>query len=276
MHPDNQAALFVMRKKQEVVQLLDRLCQQVEITETQYEEAKERYKAAGSWLAQSGSSCLNQAQIYPQGSIALGTTVRPLATAEFDVDLVCHLPTLKSVPDARVVKALIGDRLKEDGTYKEMLEEKLRCWRINYANEFRLDITPSISNPSCRQGGELVPDKELKEWKPTNPKGYISRFDQYAALRPRFHLMEKSVIDAHGDIAPLPEQTMSKPILKRIVRLLKRHRDKRFLDTAQADLAPSRSSLPPLLDGLMRNVQSNRFTVMPLILLLPSFGKCRH
>jgi hypothetical protein len=31
---------------------------------------------------------------------------------------------------------------------------------------------------------------------------------------------------------------MSKPILKRIVQLLKRHGDKRFVNTAQSNLAP--------------------------------------
>src|SRR6185312_17164056 len=125
---------------------------------------------------------LDQVQIYPQGSIALGTTVRPLATAEFDVDLVCHLPSIKSVSDAQSIKTLVGDRLKEHGTYKERLEEKQRCWRIHYANQFHLDITPSIPNSGCHRGGELVPDKVLKEWKPTNPKGYIAQFDYYAAM----------------------------------------------------------------------------------------------
>ena len=31
-----------------------------------------------------------------------------------------------------------------------------RCWRLSYANEFHMDITPSIPNPNCRFGGELV------------------------------------------------------------------------------------------------------------------------
>jgi len=33
---------------------------------------------------------------------------------------------------------------------------------LNYANEFHMDITPSIMNPECTNGGELVPDKELR------------------------------------------------------------------------------------------------------------------
>lgn len=239
MHRDTQVALMATRKKQMVVGLLDQLCQQIEITETQYQTAKARYEAVGSWLSRSDSPHLNQAQIYPQGSVALGTTIKPLASNEFDVDLVCHLPTLLNTSDARAIKALIGTRLKENAIYKGMLEEKQRCWRINYANEFHLDITPSIGNPHCYQGGELVPDKALAQWKPTNPKGYIGKFDQYAAISPRFYLAEANFAKAAYDsVEPLPEQTTSKPFLKRIVQLLKRHRDQMFVDTSRADLAP--------------------------------------
>lgn len=113
MQRDNQVGFLVTRKKQEIVELLDRLGQQIEITEARYEEAKARYETVGSWLAQSASPDLYQSQIYPQGSGALGTTIKPLTTAEFDVDLVCLLPPLNYKPDAKVVKALIGDRLKE-------------------------------------------------------------------------------------------------------------------------------------------------------------------
>lgn len=237
MQRDNSVN-FLAIKKQEIVHLLDALGQQIEITEAQYEEARTRYEAVGSWLSQSTSPYLHHSQIYPQGSVALGTAIKPSITAEFDVDLVCLLPLLDYQLDAKFVKALIGDRLKEHSSYKEMLIEKRRCWRINYANKFHLDITPSINNPHCYQGGELVPDKELSKWKPTNPRGYIRKFDQYAAMKPTFSLIHKDAVEARAAVAPLPEQTMSKPILKRIVQLLKRHRDKKFMNTPQSNLAP--------------------------------------
>lgn len=222
-----------------VVGLLDKLCQQVEITDTQFQTAKTRYEAVGAWLSASSTKHLEQVQIYPQGSIALGTAIKPLAANEFDVDLVCHLPNVGHTSSAQAVKQLVGARLKEHATYKGMLEEKQRCWRINYANEFHLDITPSILNPRCHQDGELVPDKSLAEWKPTNPKGYINRFEQYATIRPRFLLLERNVVKATYDsVEPLPEPSMTKPFLKRIVQLLKRHRDQNFVGSNRPDLAP--------------------------------------
>lgn len=231
--------LQAAQKKQVAVALLNHYCQLIEITDSQYQTAKSRYETLGYWLSTAASSHLYNAKIYPQGSIALGTINKPITGNEFDVDLVCHLPTLSHSSDAHAVKALIGARLREHATYNGMLEEKQRCWRINYANEFHLDITPSIGNPYCYQGGELVPDKSSAIWKATNPKGYISKFEEYAAINPRIYQAEtlfgKVVYDS---IDPLPKQTLSKPILKRIVQLLKRHRDYHYVGKTHADLAP--------------------------------------
>jgi hypothetical protein len=71
-----------------------------------------------------------------------------------------------------------------------MLEELPRCWRLNYANEFHLDITPSIVNHTCVLGGELVPDKKVKEWCASNPKGYKTLFDRRASLLPSLRVLE--------------------------------------------------------------------------------------
>lgn len=238
MSLDANLALINTRKKQMVVTLLDKLCQQLDITESQYQTARDRYEAVGTWLADSPLQVLNDAKIYPQGSIALGTAIKPIGHNEFDVDLVCHLPSLAINSNPHQVKALIGSRLKEHGTYRGMLEEKQRCWRIKYANEFHLDITPSIHNPNCYQGGELVPDKKLAEWKPTNPKGYIKKIEEYSTLNPHFSLMDRTFAEARADVAPLPEQSMTKPVLKRIIQLLKRHRDHMFSTRHSSELAP--------------------------------------
>lgn len=223
-----------------VVGLLDQFCHKIEITEAQYMAAKASYEAVGKWLSDAESPHLELAKIYAQGSVALGTATKPLAGNEFDVDLVCHLPTITIASDARAVKALIGDRLKAHATYKSTLEEKQRCWRIIYANEYHLDITPSILNPRCPLGGELVPDRSLPAWKTTNPKGYISKFEEYAAINPRVILLDNGFAEtrARAEVSPLPDQQLVKPLLKRIVQILKRHRDHKYLGTSKPDLAP--------------------------------------
>lgn len=237
MKNDRQIQEISRYKRNLLVQTLDRLCDELELSARRYQQAQERYEAVGDWLAGSDNSFLSSALIYPQGSIALGTTVKPLNQTEFDVDLVCFLPTIAEKSSPAAVKALVGDRLREHGKYDGMLEEKQRCWRINYANEFHLDITPAITNEMCVQGGELVPDRKVANWKATNPRGYRANFERRAALRPRVYAFDRAFAKADS-VQSFPEQQMSKPPLKRIVQLLKRHRDEAFCAPAARELAP--------------------------------------
>ncbi len=229
----------VILKKAQLVGILERLGQELEPTQSQYDTAKDHYEAVGNWLAASGDPILKSVSIYPQGSVSLQTVTKPLANDEYDVDLVCHAPNLH--PDGLqpdYLKKLIGVRLKENGRYTDLIEEKQRCWRINYANQFHLDITPSIPNPGCTNGGELVPDKRLRQWKATNPKGYRDQFTTRAALRPRLQLLEKAELsEMRAQVEALPDPARFKGILRRTVQLLKRHRDVWFSGQL-ADLTP--------------------------------------
>lgn len=238
MHREPNEPLMAAHKRQLLVDALDQLCRELDLTKAQYEVARERYRAVGEWLTGASSPYLQDAMVYPHGSIGAGTAIKPIASNEFDVDLMCKLPSIGPASSPQAVKVLIGARLREHGKYDGMLEEKTRCWRINYANEFHLDITPSIANPYCDSGGELVPDKQLASWKPTNPTGYLRRFESYAELKPKFYLHDALLKGARADIQPLPDQPETKSLLKLVVQVLKRHRDFEHLTPAKRDVAP--------------------------------------
>lgn len=196
------------------------------------DRAQTSYEAAGQWLADGAGVWLATSSIYLQGSTALGTTVKPIGHNEHDVDLVCHNAGLGRWMPPALCKKLIGDRLKESERYRAILEEKPRCWRRNYKNEFHLDITPSIPNTECANGGELVPDRTLQCWKATNPRGYRDTFRQRAALIPQMRILKAFTEDharADADIEPFPERPRFKGVLCRIVQIAKRHRDTYFL-----------------------------------------------
>ena len=221
-------------RKAQFAEILETMCEALELTPTQTGEAEQRYNAVGRWLGE--DALLAGAWIYVHGSVALGTTTKPLTKAEFDVDLVCHVPHgTPDIPPA-ILKKVVGDRLKDHGTYVRLLEEMCRCWRLNYAGEFHMDITPSIPNPYCGLGGELVPDKELREWKPTNPVGYRKLFEQRAMLQPALRLLKTERYAADAAIEPYPAPKRIKGVLRRIVQLCKRHRDIHFAD--DTELAP--------------------------------------
>ena len=146
----------------------------------------------------------------------------------------CQTPSIQVSPAA--LKKAIGDCLRANGNYAPLVEEMPRCWRLNYADEFHMDITPSIPNPGCR-GGELVPDKTSRQWKASNPKGYKQLFEQRAKLVPVIRLRKTSVADsARASVEPYPEAGGFRGILRRTVQIAKRHRDIVFID--DPDVAP--------------------------------------
>lgn len=206
---------------------LERMCATLEIAPSQADLAKECYEGVGGWLADAEDPLLKAMGIFLQGSTAIGTTVKPIGSNEHDVDLVAHAPYLGHWVEPAALKKAIGDRLKANGHYKPLLVEMARCWRLVYANEFHMDITPSIPNRNCIMGGELVPDRALKIWKPSNPKGYKALFLERVKLAPRFRVTKSFHTQdrARADIEPFPEQVHFKGLLQRVVQILKRHRD---------------------------------------------------
>jgi hypothetical protein len=228
----------LLLRKAELLGVLERLCQGLELSDSQFQTAKERYEAVGMWLGAAENPMLQALAIYLQGSTALGTTVKPISRNEHDVDLVAHIRGIGNSTEPGAVKKLIGDRLRSNGRYAPLLEEMPRCWRLNYANEFHLDITPSIVNPACSLGGELVPDKKAREWCASSPRGYKALFERRAKLQPRLRLLEAAVEKRlRADIEPYPISRGPKGILRRVVQILKRHRDYHFVDS-DPTLAP--------------------------------------
>ena len=229
----------VLQRKIVTWGLLEEVCQSLEPTDTQYEQAKTSYETVAEWLSASENLALKNLSLYAHGSTALGTTIRPIGREDFDVDTICRVCGLTEATSPSILKQLIGDRLKEHGLYRRMLEEKKRCWRLNYDRAFHLDISPTILNPHCANGGELVPDKSLKTWKPTNPRGYKALFERRCQLQPRIKISKSIAADSdiRADIEAFPNRKARKGILRRIVQLLKRHRDIMF-QHVEDDIAP--------------------------------------
>lgn len=212
---------LTLEQKRFFTGLLEMVCQKLEITPTEYQTTEQRYSAVSKWLSDSPLPALANASIYPQGSIRIQTTVRPIGRNEFDVDLVCHLPKAHGMRPSDV-RDTVGARLREHGNYQGMLKPLNRGWRLDYANEFHMDITPAIDDPRHESGGVLVPDRELKDWKESNPRGYATWFEDIAKRGPMF-LLEKGFVRA--DVEPLPDQERFKGTLRRTIQILKRHRD---------------------------------------------------
>ena len=137
---------------------LERVCVQLELTPTQYKDAEQKYGAVGKWLLDTGSPlAIYDPEIYPQGSMLLGTTVRPQGRIEYDLDLVCQLHWCANQPPM-VIYQWVHDRIADHETYRAMLEKLKRCVRLNYAGDFHMDILPACPDDQIGNGSIVVPD----------------------------------------------------------------------------------------------------------------------
>jgi hypothetical protein len=246
-------------QKVQLFSLLERVCQKLELTDTQYRDAKGKYEAVGEWLNDGEVLNPHDPHIFPQGSMSLGTTVRPLGRDEFDIDLVCLLNLFSSQYSPEAVRRAVGKRLEANEVYKKMLEPLNRGWRLNYAesSKLHLDITPATKDGGSQNGGLMVPDRELREWKNSHPQGYVKWFEDISALMPTIEFSERAVM---AKVDPFPEQVVFKSILKRCIQILKRHRDLCFLDSDSKN-APISIILTTLAAKSYKQlVLSDRFT----------------
>ncbi|UAL49801.1 nucleotidyltransferase (plasmid) [Sutcliffiella horikoshii] len=208
--------------------LLQRVGQKLQISKSQRELAENRYLSVGTWLSKDETYFKGKdVLIYPQGSLSINTTVKPRKQQEYDLDLVCEINESWQGKDPIKLLDSIERRLREHETYKKMVERKNRCIRLNYANEFHMDILPAHPTDKGNNTNVKVPDRKAEDWKDSNPKGYAQWFNDQ--LEQYWHvLMEKKA----ASIQPLPidEDLNRKPPLKRAVQLIKRYRDIYFED----------------------------------------------
>ncbi|MEP2784855.1 MAG: nucleotidyltransferase [Pseudoruegeria sp.] len=226
-----------IQRRAQVFTILEEICQDLEWTASQFERARSSYEAVAEWLAGSSDPLLASFDVYLHGSGALGTSIKPIGRDEFDVDLISFISGLGPEVAPGQLKATVGARLREHAYYTSILEEKKRCWRLDYAGAFNLDISPTIANPHCFNGGELVPDRKMRTWHATNPRAYRVLFDKRAKMIPR---MTQSIIAMQKDpasVEPFPIRQSVKGMLRRTVQLLKLHRDQHFLEIAE-EVAP--------------------------------------
>lgn len=198
--------------------ILKQICKELQIPSTKHDLAEKAYSDLAKKLdADDNKFKPWGVSIYPQGSFAIGTTVKPLKGEEYDVDLVCELQKLPgTVSQADLHNAFVDEIGKIYGTDK--VEKKKRCVRVVFKNDFHMDILPA--KPDFIRGGTciLVPDKELKEWKPSNPKEYANLF---ARQSQNFSLVKTAMADEFPD----EEAHYEKKPLQNTIQLIKRWRD---------------------------------------------------
>lgn len=265
--------------------LFEKLSESLDITPTEYKKAVDSYMSVGKWLEDGHESgyythSYSKPVIYPQGSINLGTIIRPLKNgkeAEYDIDLVCELQSIKELVDPDDVKNQIGDRIKDHNVYNEKLDEEgRRCWTLNYSQSsgsgLHIDILPCI--PLDSNLGINITDyskeKEIYSWRESNPKGFAEWFKNrntttsYFAESQKDYLFRTAFLEdgrtrIFSSIEDIPEQLIRTP-LQRAIQVMKRHRDVMFKDN------PSIKPISMIITTLSAHVYNGEDTVYQSLL----------
>ena len=209
--------------------------------------------------------------VYPQGSKAIGTTVKPRGKEEFDLDITVEIrDPYYNYTSSEIYNHLIRV-LSNNDTYKEKLVKKNRCARIDYVGYFHMDVLPGcivISGDSKI----MVPDRELSSWTSSNPKGYANWFTQKAETISSSNLNKafrtfSALNEAKAEQEELPnDDVYSKEPLKRAVQLTKRYRDIYFeknpkhktssivLTTIFGELYEGESSIYQTIDSILNKI----------------------
>ncbi len=233
-------------------QVLEELATSLDISPTDYARAVDSYGAVSNWLIEGFNlreypQCNQAPDIFPQGSINLGTVVRPIRNgkeADFDVDLVCELKNSIAMSPSET-KNQVGARLKKNQIFKDKLEpEGTRCWTLSYAKSqgigFHMDILPSIPDaiPPELKITHKDTETEVYSWSYSSPKGYAEWFRKQNTTFGSFVLAQKRQLfekayredgktKIFASVQEVPEQLIRTP-LQRTVQILKRHRDVYF------------------------------------------------
>uniref|UniRef100_UPI00402B2146 nucleotidyltransferase domain-containing protein n=1 Tax=Methylomonas sp. PHL2-19 TaxID=3438878 RepID=UPI00402B2146 len=224
---------------------LEQVASEIDIPPGKYRDAVDRYEAVGRWL-EGGEypGCQGELSICVQGSFRLGTVTRPIRDgieASYDIDLVSELPIEKNQTTPQVIKTMVGDRLREHGTYKRLLDpEGRRCWTLEYAEQegvgFHLDVLPAIPEHRGLLSTPIAitnKNEDSYTWSASDPRGYGSWFDSKNAvafnhvLREQKQEIQRRASLVFASIDSVPDQLVRTP-LQRAIQLMKRHRDLRF------------------------------------------------
>ena len=216
---------------QQLNELLRTSIESLDISDEEYRLAVSRYEEVGQFLADYWGDSAVGGEVYPQGSMRLGTVTRNIhRDDEIDIDLVARRDLQKTSITQAALKADTGHGLDlflksgPEGLLSN--EEGKRCWTLLYPG-FHLDVLPALPDEEDGATGILITDTGIRPWLPSNPIGYADWF--HAVMRTEW-LEKRAVLAKEGmDVAEVPEWAV-KTTLQRTVQALKRHRDIYFAD----------------------------------------------
>ena len=254
-------------------ELLSLAGEELDLPPERYELAESTYRELGAWLEAPGSELESlDLAVYVQGSFRTGTAVRPPSGDDAcDIDAVCELGLSKDEVTQADLKRVVGERLYQNSSYRDVLKEGRRCWTLTPEPGFHVDVLPALPDTDRIDESILVPDRKLIRWQHSNPKGYAGWFVD--SMRNVFDARRVALAaELKAEVEEVPTWRVRTP-LQRAVQLLKRHRDLMFADTS--DIKPISIIVTTLASLAYRGEQETGVAFLQIAKRLPNLLQVR-
>lgn len=262
-----------MYTKEQLNDLYERVVKTIDISDKMFDEAEKLYTELGRWINKETPNY--KTHIYAQGSFALGTVIKPVEDSEdYDLDLVCELENQYGLSAEELKCDLIGPLLEKYKKTKGTIENKRRCWHVEYEDvpSFHMDVVPAVNRNTYIDITDHDEDADTYDYIGSNPKGYIEWFNSKKAERRKvlvenYYEENRAVIKHSVNVEKIKEYHLKTP-LQKAIQILKRHRDIMFKDdtkhlkpisiiitTIAADLYKNEDNIVDTLANFLNNAE---------------------
>jgi Second Messenger Oligonucleotide or Dinucleotide Synthetase domain/Adenylyl/Guanylyl and SMODS C-terminal sensor domain len=151
------------------------LVNKVNLGDTRIAQLDSRVNAVANFLAASDSTIgENYLELIPQGSYAHRTIINPVqANDEFDADVLLSMREVDGWEAEDYVQELYA-AFRAYSTYRDMVSRHDRCVKVNYANEFHIDVVPYLE----RHDEHFITNRITNAYELTNPEGFNEWLDE--------------------------------------------------------------------------------------------------
>ena len=153
------------------------------LNQVRIDDLQDRVNAIESFLATSDLRDVFL-DLIPAGSWAHRTIIRPVATNDiFDADVLLFLEE-QSTWQAKDYLAEVHNIFKTSARYKHMVgrQPKTRCVRVNYADEFHIDVVPYMERYGSNYITNRLEPPETGRYELSNPEAFTEWVDDRQRL----------------------------------------------------------------------------------------------
>lgn len=281
-------------KKKELIELI---AHGLDITPDMYNRSQSVVAGLTKYL----KSIDPRIEIYKQGSFKLGTIIKPCKKdkdGDFDIDLVVQFPDDKGAIRPAMIKARLGEYLKNQNYRSYLEEEHKRCWTLMYPDKnelgslsFHIDLLPCVNESESVK--EIIRPDDLKttaiaitqiidkrtnpymyDWLTSNPKGFATWFDRVnygkyktIKLNDRKRIYENSK-HIFASLESVGDDYTRSP-LQMVIQILKRHRDVMYANKEREDYKPISIIITTLVGKIIEEneiVENNTYELLNVVL----------